>query len=159
MPEQMRIVPEGLDKEEYKQTRLLAPPSMDASRVRVLSIGHCAVIGVVTMRSNVLKGLLVVVGLSPVGSSAMASGVEWILATRTSCIRVCENPSVPGRRALTSGQYTGAGRGFFTVCSANAHNEGWRSGFNLEPNWADHCYVAHRVEEKYETYYCACVVP
>lgn len=61
---------------------------------------------------------------------------RWIDGRGQSCWNVCtaQNMSPVGSGTYRNGNV-------FYVCSANAQGEGPRPGFNLEPNWANACWV------------------
>lgn len=62
--------------------------------------------------------------------------LSWVPSTGGTCSAICNNV---GMDAVSSGTYKN-GKPFY-VCSANAHNEGDRAGYNLEPSWAKGCVV------------------
>lgn len=81
-----------------------------------------------------------------------AHAVEWVRATVASCENTC---NAARRTPVSSGVYVNGEK--FYVCSANAHGEGFRAGFNLRPNWANTCTVGWGGrEEGISSYYCLC---
>lgn len=81
-----------------------------------------------------------------------AQAVEWLDGGGRSCEAVCR---AAGREALRSGIYRN-GQPFF-VCSADMAGEGWRPGYNLQPNWSRACWVGWGGREVAEPrYLCAC---
>ena len=78
---------------------------------------------------------------------------EWLAGSQSSCKLVCRDKGGP----ITSGTFTGNQQPF-TICSTNENNEGFRAGYNLEPNWSNACWVAWNGREvPNNTYYCLCV--
>ncbi len=81
-----------------------------------------------------------------------AHAVEWVMATVPSCANTCTSA---GRTPVSSGVYVNGEK--FYVCSANAYGEGFRTGYNLRPNWANACIVGWGGrEEGISSYYCLC---
>jgi len=79
--------------------------------------------------------------------------LQWYPATgNASCSTVCINAQ---RNVVASGVYTNNKP--FYVCRADAHSEGKRAGYNLDPNWRDACVVGWGgKEESIRPYECAC---
>jgi hypothetical protein len=98
---------------------------------------------------------IVVRGLISTGvlllTAATALAEKWVPGQNSSCLLACQ---AADRQAITTGKYTNGK--FFTVCRANANGEGSRPGFNLEPNWANRCYVAIGGERAESDYQCLC---
>lgn len=81
-----------------------------------------------------------------------AHAVEWVRATAPSCENTC---NAAGRTPVSSGVYVNGEK--FYVCSANAHDEGFRAGYNVQPSWANACIVGWGGrEEGISPYYCLC---
>ena len=76
---------------------------------------------------------------------------KWVPGQNSSCLLACQ---AAGRQAITTGKYTNGKH--FAICRANANGEGWRPGFNLEPNWANRCYVPIAAERPEADYQCLC---
>ena len=107
------------------------------------------------MLSSKLKVLSAIATLSVMAfSSAEAQNIKWVPAHQSSCQLVCQSQSGGGWQAVSSGKYKNGND--FWVCSANAHDEGPRAGFNLEPDWSNQCHVAFVQEEAYRDYWCMC---
>lgn len=97
------------------------------------------------------RSLIIIALLILFPSSAFA--IQWIFSGGESCLVACKNANL---NPVISGTYSRNGNPFF-ICRANAGNEGNRAGFNLQPNWSNHCFVAWGDDGKgYQTYDCAC---
>jgi hypothetical protein len=92
-------------------------------------------------------------GASDTRTTNPAGTFKWLEGGQSSCGIVCRAAG-GGYEAMSSGTYTNGND--FLICAANAHGEGNRAGFNLEPDWSNRCYVAHTVEEAYKDYFCLC---
>jgi hypothetical protein len=101
------------------------------------------------MMSHIVLGLGVVGAITVAASSAVAE-LRWARTEGQTCRVVCGALWAP----VSSGEYSNGHK--FYICRADAHGEGFRAGFNLEPRWSNHCYVAHVVEEAYDRYDCLC---
>ena len=101
------------------------------------------------MNSRVFLVAAVLAGVTPIPASA----VEWLKGNGQCCDNVCR---AGGGKALISGFHNNSRNAFF-VCSADVRGEGARPGFNLKPNWANGCWVAHGGQEmRMPNYTCAC---
>jgi hypothetical protein len=79
-----------------------------------------------------------VFGVVLLAATTPASAERWVHGHHSSCVSVCEAKDM---EAVESGRYTNHQP--FTICRADAAGEGRRPGYNLEPDWADKCFVAH----------------
>lgn len=78
--------------------------------------------------------------------------LTWVDSSQQSCRSVC---SAKNASALTTGTYRN-GEPFF-VCATNADGEGFRPGYNLEPDWSTRCWVGRGGREVgYSPYKCLC---
>ena len=76
----------------------------------------------------------------------------WVDAYGKPCDVVCRSK---GLKPVISGVYIN-GENFY-ICSANAHGEGYRGGYNLRPSWADKCVVGWGGREiSVRPYRCLC---
>jgi hypothetical protein len=77
---------------------------------------------------------------------------SWIDGENNSCEVACKKA---GLQPVVSGKYKN-GHPFY-VCSANAHGEGYRGGYNLRPNWNNVCVVGWGSSELLiQEYKCLC---
>lgn len=60
---------------------------------------------------------------------------DWFDGRHSSCIQVCKTHG----EAVTSGTYKNGNA--YAVCRTNLNGEGLRPGYNLEPSWANACFV------------------
>ena len=85
-----------------------------------------------------------------------ATAVEWLDGNGRSCDQVCAKGG--GGRAVASGEHRPGGKAtgqWFYVCSADLN--GWRSGYNLQPQWSNTCMVGYGGKEvRASPYLCAC---
>jgi hypothetical protein len=88
--------------------------------------------------------------------SIMISTTEaafWVPGQGRPCYEAC---SIAHRPAVTSDAYTRNGRYYF-VCTGNAQGEGYRAGYNLDPNWNHSCTVGWGgTELSLDDYQCLC---
>ena len=78
--------------------------------------------------------------------------IRWIDGKHKSCYQICGEL---GYKPFSSGKYKNGEE--FYICSANAYGQGFRPGYNLPPNWDNHCWVAIDDDEKnYEVFKCLC---
>lgn len=76
----------------------------------------------------------------------------WAAANGKYCVDVC---TAIGSTAKISGTYKNGNP--FTICRTNAHQEGNRAGYNLQPSWAAGCWVGWGGQESaYTPYDCLC---
>lgn len=87
-----------------------------------------------------------------VGKTNVYTYDSWIDAGNKSCDVVCKNADL---QPVISGTYT---NGYpFYVCAANVKGEGYRAGYNLQPEWADVCVVGWGSKElSVRQYKCLC---
>lgn len=77
---------------------------------------------------------------------------QWVDGRGGSCRAAC---SAVGAAAVSSGTFKN-GQPYY-VCAADAHGEGVRPGYNLEPSWSNACVVGWGgKEEKVPAYACLC---
>ena len=77
---------------------------------------------------------------------------SWVPGHNSSCVVVCKAAKT---QPVESGKFTNQNP--YTVCRGNAGGEGKRPGYNLEPDWANRCFVAHGGKEvSVSTYDCLC---
>ena len=80
--------------------------------------------------------------------------IRWLYGSNKSCYIICDQK---GYEPFSSGEHKNGEQ--FYVCSANAGNEGHRSGYNLPPEWDNHCYVGYGgKEKKYRHFKCLCII-
>lgn len=98
---------------------------------------------------------LVAVSLGLVATTVPVQAANWLEARGRSCDEVCGkggSPAISSGEHRPSGQPTGQN---YYVCSAEMN--GWRSGYNLRPNWSNACMVGYGGKEVRATkYLCAC---
>lgn len=81
--------------------------------------------------------------------------LQWIRADGKACSAACDTAKT---LPLASGTYKN-GNPFF-ICRTNAGDEGTRAGYNLQPAWADRCWVGWGgTEGSYAKYECLCARP
>jgi len=98
-----------------------------------------------------LSKILVISAISAV-AFALPANAGWVDGGGKSCSAVC---SSAGSAAVNSGTFQNGNP--FTICAANAHGEGYRAGYNLEPSWSNACVVGYGgKEEKNSNYKCLC---
>ncbi|MCP9629259.1 DUF3421 domain-containing protein [Rhodopseudomonas palustris] len=86
-------------------------------------------------------------------SNSAAQALQWREAGGQSCLVACTKA---GSSPLVSGIYTPKGTALY-VCRANAHAEGQRAGYNVEPGWSQACYVGWGGKEEGITPFdCGC---
>lgn len=88
---------------------------------------------------------------------APATAETWQPGQNSSCDVVCRSHN---SSAMISGDFitNGASSGKkFTICKANVENQGTRPGYNLEPSWANSCFVPFGGKETpVSNYECMC---
>ncbi len=93
---------------------------------------------------------------SIVFSFAMVGAVnaDWVDGRGGSCKSAC---AAAGSAPVSSGTYKNGNP--FYICAANAHGEGFRAGYNLEPSWSRACVVGWGgKEEGINPFQCLCQV-
>ncbi|QLQ31496.1 MAG: hypothetical protein HZT40_07705 [Candidatus Thiothrix singaporensis] len=86
-------------------------------------------------------------------ASQAAAAASWFEANGESCFNVCQAHRL---NAITSGVYRVNGNPFY-ICRANPGREGYRAGYNLQPNWSSKCFVGYSGQEQgIESYQCLC---
>lgn len=100
-------------------------------------------------------GLIVGITLIAV---APAAAETWQPGQNSSCDVVCRSHN--NSAAMISGDFVsnGAPSGKkYTICRANVEGQGTRPGYNLEPSWANSCFVPFGGQEKpVSSYECMC---
>lgn len=107
------------------------------------------------MKSRIARSLVAAFLASAAFAAPASAEVEWLMGDGQSCDKVCKDG---GGAALRSGFYSPKGKdtsdGFY-VCAAD--KDGWRAGYNLEPNWSKVCMVGFGGKEvAMKEYVCAC---
>jgi hypothetical protein len=86
--------------------------------------------------------------------SGSVSAASWLPANGSPCDAVCKTPVVSGTLSHPDARYNG---NRYFVCRANIDRQGMRAGYNLRPDWAASCWVAHGGKEKRgRPYDCLC---
>lgn len=103
------------------------------------------------MKMSLLLNIAVTLSICS-GSLAYAEGPKWIKEAGKSCSQVCEDSNLIAVAAGTSQN----GNTFYT-CAGNPHEEGFRTGYNVGPEWSTTCIVGLNGKEFFENnYYCLC---
>lgn len=77
---------------------------------------------------------------------------SWASSNGKSCEAVC---TAQDKSPVVSGLYKGGSA--FNICRTDAGGEGKRAGYNLQPAWADKCFVGWGGQEKgYSAFDCLC---
>lgn len=86
------------------------------------------------------------------GTAVPAQAYRWLPSDGRSCVSVC---TAADSAPIFSGLYQNGEP--FSICRANAGREGTRPGYNLQPNWANACWVAYGGREHaIRRYECLC---
>jgi hypothetical protein len=99
---------------------------------------------------NLVSGrCLVVMALALMSTPAAAE--KWVPGHNSSCIVACQ---AARSTAITTGNKDGRP---FTICRSTIKGDDGRPGYNLEPRWANACYVAFGGREFNQgSYECLC---
>ena len=102
-----------------------------------------------------MRKLLVASAFALVGALSLttAASAQWVDG-KGSCQATC---AAQGTSAVSSGKFTNGKP--YNICAANVKNDGFRAGYNLEPNWVDGCVVGWGgKEEKIAAFKCLCQI-
>jgi hypothetical protein len=87
-------------------------------------------------------------------SGAADAASRWVAADGKSCDAVCATAVQSGTLSHPDARYNG---NHYFVCRASVGGQGKRAGYNLRPDWASACWVAHGGQEKRgRPYDCLC---
>ena len=93
---------------------------------------HEAVEGVKGMSKFLVACAVGLVGAIAMATAASANWVDGKGSCQSSC-------AAKGLTPVSSGNFKN-GKAYY-ICASNAHGEGYRAGYNLEPSWIDGCVV------------------
>ncbi len=97
-------------------------------------------------------GLAVALCVGLAAWTAPALAYRWLPSHGRSCARVCIDAEMS---PVVSGIYKNGHP--YSVCRAAAGGEGKRAGYNLEPDWANACWVGYGGrEQRIGRYDCLC---
>jgi hypothetical protein len=98
------------------------------------------------------SGSVIVVIITTLLAAAPAQAAHWLPSDGQSCATVCTRA---GMAPVVSGRYRNGN--VFSICRADVGGEGARPGYNLQPDWAHACFVAHGGRERGMPHYeCFC---
>jgi hypothetical protein len=101
------------------------------------------------MTINALKAIIIITMVIAPSVNAL----EWVYSNGESCAVACFQKN--NKKAFSTGKYKNGNP--FYVCRTNARNEGYRPGFNLQPNWSNKCFVSLGEDGTgYPSYDCLC---
>jgi hypothetical protein len=103
------------------------------------------------MATLVSDRCLVVGLMAVVLMSTPAAAEKWVAGHSSSCVVACR---AARSSPITTGQMGGHP---FTICRTTNKGDDGRPGYNLEPRWANACYIAYGGNELNQASYdCLC---
>ena len=96
--------------------------------------------------------LALATAISLFAGSLPAQAYRWLPARGHSCAAVCIHA---GMSPVVSGVYRNGNP--YSICRTNVNGEGFRPGYNLQPDWASACWVGYGGREQaMPRYQCLC---